>query len=238
MQKEDVDGIITDATFTVHKKPARSRVTTSEFHRYSIYQAAVVIGQIVDLHNRIHEEGDYTRLSALEEFNAKHVRATEYQKKSDKYKGVSISVTITQVNGGEPYLLEKYVQEVVDIVAPHDNAALLMAKDEKGTELFWEDHHRLFTTAHRASGSRINEDAVIPMQRIPDFALPLEQLSLECSVTVYRQALQKPGRLPDITLEDKDSNREFVNATCVAQGDVLPSELSDEKMEERTMEFL
>jgi hypothetical protein len=42
-----------------------------EFYGRSMHQAAVVIGQIVDLRNRIREEGDYARLSALEEFNAK-----------------------------------------------------------------------------------------------------------------------------------------------------------------------
>ena len=81
MQKEGVDGIITDATFIVHKKPAQSRVMVLEFYGRSMHQAAVVIGQIVDLRNRIREEGDYARLSALEEFNAKYVRAIEYQKK-------------------------------------------------------------------------------------------------------------------------------------------------------------
>ena len=80
MQKEGVDGIITDATFIVHKKPAQSRVMVLEFYGRSMHQAAVVIGQIVDLRNRIREEGDYARLSALEEFNAKYVRAIEYQK--------------------------------------------------------------------------------------------------------------------------------------------------------------
>ena len=85
MQKEGVDGIITDATFIVHKKPAQSRVMVLEFYGRSMHQAAVVIGQIVDLRNRIREEGDYARLSALEEFNAKYVRAIEYQKKSDKH---------------------------------------------------------------------------------------------------------------------------------------------------------
>ena len=56
------------------------------------------------------------------------------------------------------------------------------------------------------------------MQRIPDFALFLEQLNLECSATAYRQALQELGRLPGMALEDKDPNREFVNVTRMAQG--------------------
>ncbi|MFQ8738601.1 MAG: hypothetical protein ACLSAH_23500 [Bilophila wadsworthia] len=57
MQKEGVDGIITDATFIVHRNP-RSSGHGIGFYGRSMHQAAVVIGQIVDLRNRIREEGD------------------------------------------------------------------------------------------------------------------------------------------------------------------------------------
>ncbi len=238
MQKEGVDGIITDATFIIHKKPAQSRVMVLECYGRSMHQAAVVIGQIVDLRNRIREEGDYAHLSALEEFNAKYVRAIDYQKKSEKYEGSPISVIIIQVDGDEAYLLEKCVQEISDIVDAQDNVALIVAKDAKEAEVFWEDRHRLSAIARRTSGFKINEDVVIPMQRIPDFALFLEQLNLECAATAYRQALQELGRLPGMALEDRDLNREFVNVTRVAQGGVPSSELSDDEMEERAVEFL
>ncbi|MEI3479799.1 MAG: FAD-linked oxidase C-terminal domain-containing protein [Bilophila sp.] len=75
------------------------------------------------------------------------------------------------------------------------------------------------------------------MQRIPDFALFLEQLDLECAAMAYRKALQELGRLPGMALEDRDLNREFVNVTRVAQGGVPSSELSDED-EARAVEFL
>ncbi|WP_300831836.1 FAD-binding and (Fe-S)-binding domain-containing protein [uncultured Bilophila sp.] len=238
MQKEGVDGIITDATFIVHKKPAHSRVMVLEFYGRSMHQAAVVIGQIVGLRDRIRQDGDYARLSALEEFNAKYVRAIDYQKKSSKYEGLPISVIILQVDGDEPYLLEKCVQEISAIVDAEENVDLFLARDEKEAELFWEDRHRLSAIARGTSGFKINEDVVIPMQRIPDFALFLEQLNLECAAMAYRKALQELGRLPGMALEDRDLNREFVNVTRVAQGGVPSSELSDEEMEARAVEFL
>lgn len=238
MQKEGVDGIITDATFIVHKKPLHSRVMVLEFYGRSMQQAAVVIGQIVALRDRIRQEGDYAHLSALEEFNAKYVRAIEYQRKSQDHEGLPISVIILQVDGDEPELLEKCVQEIALIVSTQDNVALIIAENEKEAEVFWEDRHRLSAIARRTSGFKINEDVVIPMQRIPDFALFLEQLNLECAAIAYRQALQELGRLPGMPLEDKDLNREFVNVTRVAQGGVSSSEISDEEMESRAVEFL
>ena len=238
MQKEGVDGIITDATFIIHKKPQHSRVMVLEFYGRSMHQAAVVIGQIVALRDRIRQDGDYAHLSALEEFNAKYVQAIEYQKKAEGFDGLPISVIILQVDGDEPYLLEKCVDEIKGIVAEQENVAVIAARDEREAELFWEDRHRLSAIARRTSGFKLNEDVVIPMNRIPDFALFLEQLNLECAATAYRQALQELGRLPGMALEDKDLNREFVNVTRVAQGGVPSTELSDDEMIARGVEFL
>lgn len=191
MQKEGVDGIIIEATFVVHHKPVCSRVMVLEFYGRSMHQAAVVIGQIVALRDRIRKEGDYAHLSALEEFNAKYVRAIDYHPKSPNHEGLPISVIILQVDGDDSYLLEKCVQEISSIVAEHENVELTVARDEKEAELFWEDRHRLSAIARRTSGFKMNEDVVIPMQRIPDFALFLERLNLECAAIAYRRALQE-----------------------------------------------
>ena len=92
----------------------------------------------------------------------------------------------------------------------------------KEAEVFWEDRHRLSAIARRTSGFKINEDVVIPMQRIPDFALFLEQLNLECSATAYRQALQELGRLPGMALEDKGSQPQIRQCDPRGWGGVLP----------------
>ena len=107
MQKEGVDGIITEACFIIHPKPKFKRVMVLEFFGRSMHPAAVVVRELVGLRNRIRQEGDYAHLSALEEFNAKYVQAIEYKRKSQKYEGLPISVIILQVDGDDPYLLDK-----------------------------------------------------------------------------------------------------------------------------------
>ena len=167
MQKEGVDGIITDATFIVHKKPAQSRVMVLEFYGRSMHQAAVVIGQIVDLRNRIREEGDYARLSALEEFNAKYVRAIEYQKKSDKHEGVPISVIIIQVGRRLSRTCWRSAFRKSWISWPRTTTwRSSWRRMRRKPNSFWEDRHRLSAIARRTSGfQRYDEDVVIPMQR-------------------------------------------------------------------------
>ena len=230
MQKEGVDGIITEACFIIHKKPQHKRVMVLEFFGRSMHPAAVVVRELVALRNRIRQEGDYAHLSALEEFNAKYVQAIEYKRKSEKYDGLPISVIILQADGDDPYLLDKCVGDIVSVVEQQENVDIIVAGDDKEAERFWEDRHRLSAIAKRTSGFKLNEDVVIPMERIPDFALFLEQLNLECTAASYRHALQEVGRLPGFPMEDKDFNREFSQASKAASGDVSAADVSDIEM--------
>ena len=238
MQKEGVDGIITEACFIIHPKPKFKRVMVLEFFGRSMHPAAVVVRELVGLRNRIRQEGDYAHLSALEEFNAKYVQAIEYKRKSKKYEGLPISVIILQVDGDDPYLLDKCVNDIVCVVEEQDNVDIIVAQDDKEGERFWEDRHRLSAIAKRTSGFKLNEDVVIPMDRIPDFALFLEQLNLECTAQAYRHALQEVGRLPGFPMEDKEFNREFSFASKVASGDNPQAELSDTELWKRAEAFL
>ena len=238
MQKEGVDGIITEACFIIHPKPKFKRVMVLEFFGRSMHPAAVVVRELVGLRNRIRQEGDYAHLSALEEFNAKYVQAIEYKRKSQKYEGLPISVIILQVDGDDPYLLDKCVNDIVCVVEEQDNVDIIVAQDDKEGERFWEDRHRLSAIAKRTSGFKLNEDVVIPMDRIPDFALFLEQLNLECTAQAYRHALQEVGRLPGFPMEDKEFNREFPFASKVASGDNPQAELSDTELWKRAEAFL
>ncbi|MDY0259112.1 MAG: FAD-binding and (Fe-S)-binding domain-containing protein [Desulfovibrio sp.] len=238
MQKEGVDGIITEACFIVHPKPKHKRIMVLEFFGRSMHPAAVVVRELVALRNRIREEGDYAHLSAMEEFNAKYVQAIEYKRKSEKYEGSPISVIILQVDGDDPYLLDNCVGDIVSVVEQQDNVDIIVAADDKEGERFWEDRHKLSAIAKRTSGFKLNEDVVIPMERIPDFALFLEQINLECTATAYRHALQEVGRLPGYPMEDKDFNREFSQASKAASGDVSAADVSDMELAGRAEAFL
>ena len=253
MQKEGVDGIIMEATFVVHPRPALSRVMVLEFYGRSMHEAAVVIGEIVALRDRIRNEGDFARLSALEEFNAKYVQAIGYVRKSPRHEGLPISVIILQIDGDEAHLLDRCVGEITAIVGHRDTVALLVAENEREAERFWEDRHHLSAIARRTSGFKINEDVVIPMDRIPDFALFLEGLNRRCAASAYRRALQEVARLRGLPPDHPDITAENAWATSLAgkglspwsamphdAGDALlmSDAWSDDDIEERGVTFL
>ncbi|MDR1776469.1 MAG: FAD-binding oxidoreductase [Desulfovibrio sp.] len=237
-QKEGVDGIITEACFVLHPRPRFSRVMVLEFFGRSMHTAAVVVREMVKLRNRIREQGDYARLSALEEIGSKYLQTIEYVRKSGKFSTQPISIIIAQVDGDDPYLLDKCVGDIVALVEEQENVDIIVARDEKEAERFWEDRHLLSAIARRTSGFKRNEDVVIPTERIPDFALFLEQLNLEYTASAFRAALQEVGRLPGFPMQDKDFNREFSFASKAALGEVPSAEVSDEELFVRAKNFL
>ena len=88
VQKEGVDGIVADATFTVYSSLPHSRVLCLEFFGNSMRNAMYVIRDIVALRDEIRTQGDLVKLSALEEFGIKYVQAIGYSKKSHKFNGI------------------------------------------------------------------------------------------------------------------------------------------------------
>ncbi len=242
MQKEGVDGIIIDAEFMLHDKPKYSRVMVLEFFGRSMRPAAELINKIVELRDRIREEGDYVRVSALEEFNVKYVQAIEYKRKSPKHEGDPISVIIVQVDGDDEFLLNGCVEEILNLVGDSEYIYAVLAKDKKEGEHFWEDRHRLSAISKRTSGFKMNEDVVIPMPKIPEFARFLELLNLEFSGMAYRYALQEVGRLQGFPMQDSEFNKEFSFASNIAsnasQDPEFNLDISDDELMIRATLFL
>ena len=238
MQKEGVDGIVVEATFVVHPIPPHSRVMVLEFFGRSLTGAMEVIKAIVALRNEERSRGDLVKITALEEFGSKYVEAIEYKKKSTKHEGDPISVLILQLESEEEAALDEMVAHISEICGPNESVASFVARDEKEAELFWEDRHRLSAIAKRTSGFKINEDVVIPIDQVPQFAKFIEQINLEGMARAFRRALQKIGLLPGFPEENTEFNREFSYASKILKGEVPAKELSDQEMQLRAVLFI
>ncbi|MBR5882608.1 MAG: FAD-binding oxidoreductase [Mailhella sp.] len=240
MQKEGIDGIITEATFILHSIPSKSRVMVLEFYGKSMVPAAELVRKIVELRDRIREQGGDVRVSALEEFNSKYVQAINYKAKSDQHEGSPISVIIVQVDGNDSFLLDDTVKAIADLAREDRYVYAAIARDKKEAAEFWEDRHRLSAIAKRTSGFKINEDVVLPMARIPEFARYLEVLNVVAAGDAYRFALQDLLRLQGFPMDDEDFSAEFAFASRVAGSDEsnIAPELTDDAVSERAENWL
>ena len=228
IQKEGIDGIITEAVFILHPKLRHTRVLCLEFYGRSMVNAMHTIKDIVAMRNDIEKRGDLVTISALEEFGAKYVQAIQYKAKSTIYSGNPISVLIVQLDSNEKEILLQAVDNVVKLTAAYEGVDAFVAKDAKDAELFWEDRHRLSAIAKRTSGFKINEDIVIPIDKIPEFAQFLEQLNLKYLGKIFAKALGRIGEAIDISTDTQIEDAQK-KAVAIIRGEILASELSDEE---------
>ena len=82
IQKEGVDGIITEVTFILHPRLTYSQTLCLEFFGSSMHFAAQVIKDLVSLRDTIRERSQSVSMTALEEFGSQYIRAIQYAKKS------------------------------------------------------------------------------------------------------------------------------------------------------------
>ncbi|MDL2279682.1 FAD-binding oxidoreductase [Desulfovibrio sp. OttesenSCG-928-G11] len=238
VQKEGTDGVIVSGTFTLHKFLKHYRVMVLEFFGRSMSNCMEVIQEIVSLRNSIREWGDLVKITALEEFGAKYVEAIAYQKKSARYEGEPISVIILQLDSDNAEALDGAVKDIRRICDGHDGVDAFVAADSEQAELFWADRHRLSAIARRTSGFKINEDVVIPVQAIPEFAGFLESLNQEYMARAYRQALRAIAGLSSLPEYEKCINDQLEFAGSIINGEISPLDLSDQALQFKAQNFL
>ena len=237
VQKEGVDGVITEATFTLQPILPHSRVMCLEFYGNSMRNAMFVIRDIVALRDEIRNQGDLVKLSALEEFGIKYVQAIEYSKKSSQFDGIPISVLIIQMDSMDENAVFEAVGRITAICEKYDNVDSFVAADESEAEVFWHDRHQLSAISKRTSGFKLNEDIVIPLDVIPDFADFLEAENLYYLAIAYRDALQQVQLLPGIEVDDTFIRMEMDVASSIIKGRTNKDELPEQELELQTSFF-
>ena len=231
MQKEGVDGIITEASFICYPTLAHERVLCLEFFGRSMHNAMLVIKDVVGLRDKIREEGDLVKISALEEFGPKYVQAIEYQAKSTQYEGDPISVLILQLDSDDQEALDAACQTIVALAQPYEGVDIFTAQNEKEAELFWEDRHKLSAISKRTSGFKINEDVVIPMDVIPEFSDFLEDLNLIYLAKIYSTTLHKVLELEGVNPNDEDINEGLERVRAILDLELTSKDHSDTEQE-------
>jgi Fe-S oxidoreductase len=186
-----------------------------------MHNAALVIKDLVHLRDRIREQSNLVTMSALEEFGNKYVRAIHYEKKSQRYEGDPISVLLIQLDSNNKRVLRDTVWTLVDIAEHYDNVDILVAQDQEQAAAYWEDRHRLSAISKKTSGFKINEDIVIPLDKIPEFSDFLESMNLKYLALAYKESLEKISKLPEIDPLDQFLQMELEVTQRILDGEIL-----------------
>lgn len=174
LQKEGTDGVITSATFILHAAYPQQATACLEFYGGDFDEAGRVIW---DLSREFVNEGAET-LMALEHFDGEYVRAIEYRRKAARPED-PVAVLLIDLVAYTNDQLERGRMRLEKVRAPYRNTELFFAADAAEAHDFWKDRKRLSAIAKRTNAFKLNEDTVLPLDRLAEFARYVDSVNIE-----------------------------------------------------------
>ncbi|MBV8648554.1 DUF3683 domain-containing protein [Paludibacterium sp.] len=176
VQKEGCDGIITSARFVLHRMPDHVRTLCLEFFG-TVTQATPAIVEIknyVDAHPAV-------QLAGLEHLDWRYVRAVGYATKA-KSRGRPKMVLLADIVADDEQALAEACSHVVRL-ANARNGEGFVAVSPEARKRFWLDRSRTAAIARHTNAFKINEDVVIPLDRLGDYSDGIERINIELSTS-------------------------------------------------------
>ncbi|MDK4530682.1 FAD-binding oxidoreductase, partial [Kingella kingae] len=175
VQKEGTDGIITSVAFVLHKMPAHTRTVCLEFFG-TVANATPSIVEIRDF-MLSHES---VRLAGLEHLDWRYVRAVGYATKAAG-KGRPKMVLIADVVSDDENAVQAAAEHIVKLAQARDGEGFIAISPE-ARKTFWLDRSRTAAIAKHTNAFKINEDVVIPLERLGEYSDGIERINIELSI--------------------------------------------------------
>ena len=177
VQKEGCDGLITAARWIVHRMPAHTRTVCLEFFG----QARDAVPSIVEIKNYLDGAGKEQGaiLAGLEHLDERYLRAVGYATKS-KRGGFPKMVLIGDIVGDDDSVVAAACSEVVRMANGRHGEGFVAVSPESRKK-FWLDRARTAAIARHTNAFKINEDVVIPLDRMGEYTDAIERINIELS---------------------------------------------------------
>ncbi|MGB6104869.1 MAG: FAD/FMN-binding oxidoreductase [Pusillimonas sp.] len=205
VQKEGCDGLITSARWILHRMPAHTRTVCMEFFG----QARNAVPSIVEVKNYLDGPGreQGAILAGLEHLDERYLRAVGYATKS-KRGGLPKMVLIGDIVGDDADAVALAASEVVRIANTRHGEGFVAVSAE-ARKKFWLDRSRTAAIARHTNAFKINEDVVIPLNRMGEYTDAIERINIELSTRNKLRLLDAlefflQGDLPVGKIEDHD----------------------------------
>ncbi|MCW9004361.1 MAG: FAD-binding oxidoreductase, partial [Gammaproteobacteria bacterium] len=177
VQKEGCDGLITSAVFVLHKMPQHIRTVCLEFYGNDIRQSVPAIVEIKDYLDQ-HAE---VMLSGLEHLDDRYIRAVNYTAKASRG-GLPKMLLIADIAGDDESVVNESASHVVRLANARDAEGFIAVSDE-ARHRFWQERARTAAIAAHTNAFKINEDVVIPLDRLADYSEGIERINIEQSIS-------------------------------------------------------
>ena len=176
VQKEGCDGLVTSARFVLHRMPEHTRTVCLEFYGNDLHEAVPAIVEINDFLAR----DPAVMLSGLEHLDDRYVRAVKYTPKSARGERPKM-VLLADIHGDDPDAVAQAASQVVRLANARNGEGFIAVSPE-ARRTFWLDRARTAAIAAHTNAFKINEDVVIPLERLAEYTEGIEHINIVQSI--------------------------------------------------------
>ena len=167
LQKEGTDGVITSARFILYPAYKAKQTICLEFFGADFDEASRVI---VELSRAFpFAVNHHETLLALEHFDDEYIRAINYKVKAARAQ-TPRAVLLIDVAGDDLEQTQRGVERIRTLLDAHSNTVMFVARDQDEATRFWQDRKKLGAIARRTNAFKMNEDIVLPLEALAEFA--------------------------------------------------------------------
>ncbi|RMG38120.1 MAG: DUF3400 domain-containing protein, partial [Gammaproteobacteria bacterium] len=176
VQKEGCDGLITSARFILHRMPSHVRTVCLEFFGSDLARAVPAIVEIT----RFIEQTEGVQIAGLEHLDERYVKAVHYSTKAARRERPKM-VLIADLVSDDENALGSAASEVVRLANAREAEGFIAVTPE-ARQRFWADRARTAAISAHTNAFKINEDVVIPLERLADYSRGIERINIEESI--------------------------------------------------------
>ena len=204
VQKEGCDGLITSARFVLHRMPEHVRTVCLEFFGADLGRAVPAIVEIID-HVK---QCDGVQIAGLEHLDERYVKAVNYATKAARRERPKM-VLIADLVADDEQAVADTASAVVRLANARD-AEGFIAISADARKRFWLDRARTAAISAHTNAFKINEDVVIPLERLADYSRGIEQINIEQSISNKLEVIDGFATLLEQrTPDERDTHNSF-----------------------------
>ncbi len=176
VQKEGCDGFITSAVFVLHRMPKHVRTVCLEFFGHDMRKSVPAIVET----KRYLDEHPQVLLAGLEHLDERYVRAVDYTTKAPRRERPKM-VLLADLAGDNEGAVAEAASAVVRMANAREAEGFIAVSPEARRQ-FWSERARTAAIARHTNAFKINEDVVIPLEHLAEYAEGIERINIEQSI--------------------------------------------------------
>ncbi len=179
IQKEGCDGLITSATFILHRMPKHVRTIALEFFG-NVSHAVPAIVEIKDYLDLTAKQVPAVIMAGLEHMDERYIKAVGYATKAARQQRPKM-VLIADIASDDENAVGQVASAMVRMCNARNGEGFIAVSAE-ARKKFWLDRARTAAIARHTNAFKINEDVVIPLPKLGEYSDGIERINIELSI--------------------------------------------------------